>query len=117
MELIDLEGGLKSIAAVGSTLNCQEIAGVTAGLTVLNGAANFREVCFWGKIFGQSADYYIVYGLKEGGFEFPDKVFYFSGEDFVLNPLPLLTEENAAKVIELAGGKPFSGKVDALLEE
>jgi radial spoke head protein 9 len=116
MELYDLEGGLKSISSAGAVLNCQEITGITTGLTALKSTEKFQDMYFWGKVFGQSVDYYVAYGLKAGEFEFPSKAFYFAGEDFVFQPLPRPTPEAEAKVIELGGGKPFTGKADTPLE-
>lgn len=116
MELYDLDSSLKSISSAGAVLNCQEITGITTGLTALKCEEKYPEIFFWGKVFGQEADYYVAYGLKAGEFEFPSKAFYFAGEDFVFKPLPRPTPEAEAKVIELAGGKPFTGKAETPLE-
>merc|ERR1719356_1697855 len=102
MDHIDLEQSLKSVASGGHVLNCQELAGLSSSLTLLKRQEKFSAICFWGKIFGTSADYYIAYALKEPVFEFPAKVFYYAGEDFEFKPLPVLTVENADKVLALA---------------
>jgi len=116
MEHIDLEQSLKCTASGGHVLNCQELAGLTASLTLMKRQEKYSSICFWGKVFGVSGDYYVAYALKEPVFEFPAKVFYYAGEDFEFKPLPVLTVENAEKVLALALDKPFTGKPDTVIE-
>lgn len=116
MELLDLELGLKYIASGGNVLNCQELTGLQAGLTVLRRDEKLRSVYLWGKVFGVESDYYIAYSLKDSDFEFPSKSFYFAKEDFQFQLLPPLTEEMADRIIELNIEKPFIGKADLLME-
>mmetsp|Transcript_58377 Transcript_58377/g.126268 ORF Transcript_58377/g.126268 Transcript_58377/m.126268 type:complete len:288 (-) Transcript_58377:276-1139(-) len=116
MELVDLEFGLKATASAGHVLNYQEFAGVQSGLAVLKSKERFQELFFWGKIFGQKADYYISYGLRGSEFEFPSKTFYYSVEDFDFKILERLTEEVAERILNLGVDKPFSGIPDAPLE-
>lgn len=111
MELQDLETGLKNVSSGGNVVNCQELTGLQAGLTVLKNNEKLREIYFWGKVLGSQADYYIAYGLKGSEFEFPSKTFYCAGEDFDFKTLPPLTEEVADRVIELGVDKPFTGNL------
>jgi len=125
MELFDLEYGLKSVATGGHMLNCQEITCVQAGLNCLKMQQKYTEVFFWGKIFGSGVagadskgaqDYYIAYAIGAPQFEFPSKVFYYATEDFKFQPLPMLTEEVADKIIELAIDAPFTGDPKKVIE-
>jgi len=109
MELFDLEPSLKSIASGGNVLNCQELTGVQAALNLLKVNEKCTEVYFWGKIFGLTSDYYIAYCLGVSDFEFPTKAFFFAGADFDFRRLSTPTKEMAAKVLELAADKPFTG--------
>jgi len=115
MELFDLEPGLKSISSGGNVLNCQELAGVQAALNLLKVNEKHTEIYFWGKIFGLTSDYYIAYGLGGSDFEFPSKAFFFAGENFDFQPLGTPTKEVAAKVLELAADKPFTGAPTTVL--
>lgn len=104
MELLDLDRSVKSIASVGVGLNCQEIVGITAGLTALKSAQKFPCIFFWGKVFGKTKDYYIAYGLPapgEASFEFPEKAFFYATEDFEFQALPAITEDVAKKITAL----------------
>jgi radial spoke head protein 9 len=128
MELFDLEYGLKSVASAGYTLNCQEVTALQAGLTILRSQEKYDNIYLWGKIFGQKADYYIAYGLRDSEFEFPSKNFYVAMEgkgvegtappiaDFEFQPLNRLTEEAADRIIALGSDKIFTGVPTTLLE-
>lgn len=130
MELFDLEYGLKSVASAGCTLNCQEITALQAGLTILRSKESYDNIYLWGKIFGQKADYYIAYGLKNSEFEFPSKNFYVAMEgkgcetpegqpplaEFEFQPMPRLTEEVADRIIALGKESIFTGVPTTLLE-
>mmetsp|Transcript_104634 Transcript_104634/g.181805 ORF Transcript_104634/g.181805 Transcript_104634/m.181805 type:complete len:276 (-) Transcript_104634:101-928(-) len=117
MELFDLEYGLMATASAGQMLNCQEITGLQAGLSVLLSKDKYDKIYFWGKILGQQKDYYIAYGLRDSEFEFPSKSFYYASEDFEFQGLPRLTEEAADRIIELGVDKPFTGIPDSPLVE
>jgi len=117
MELFDMEYGLKSVSSAGNVLNCQELVGLQAGLTVLRSKEKFGSVYLWGKIFGTKKDYYIAYGLRDSEFEFPSKNFYYASEDFEFQPLARLTEEVADQIIEQGVDKPFTGIPDTPLVE
>jgi len=130
MELYDLEYGLKSVASAGYVLNCQEITALQAGLTILRSQDKYDNIYLWGKVFGQKADYYVAYGLRDSEFEFPSKNFYVAMEgkgtevaegqppivDFEFQPLNRLTEEAADRIIALGSDKIFTGVPGTLLE-
>jgi len=109
MDIVDLEAGLKAVAAGGHVLNCQEVVGIQASLTLLQRQQKHPSIHFWGKVFGMKADYYLAFGLSEAEFELPAKAYYWAGEDFEFKPLPKLTAENVAKMVELGLDKPFAG--------
>lgn len=115
MELSDIESGLKNVASSGSVLNCQEMTCLTASLHLLKCREKYAEMSFWGKILGETSDYYIVYGLKDSEFEFPSKSFYYAGEDFQFQLLPRLTEEVADQIIDLCIEDAFTGVPTKLL--
>jgi radial spoke head protein 9 len=116
MELFDLEYGLSSVASGGNTLNCQEILLIQAGLNVLKCKENYKEIYFWGKITGQTSDYYIAYGLSEADFEFPSKIFHYARDDCEFKAMPRLTEEIAERVLELDVRAVFKGDPALLIE-
>jgi len=130
MELFDLEYGLKSVAAAGFTLNCQEVTALQASLTILRSNQKYEKIFLWGKVFGQKADYYIAYGLRDSEFEFPSKEFYVAMEgkgtevaegqpaiaDFEFQPLNRLSEEAADRILALGADKIFTGVPTTLLE-
>jgi len=97
-------------------LNIHEITGLRSGFTKLKCDEKFTSICFWGKIFGKEADYYIAYGLRPTEFEFPQKKFYFAGENFVFAELPLITEAEADEIINLCQDRVIEGKPDAPLK-
>jgi len=126
MELFDLEYGMKSVASAGFVLNCQEITSLQAGLTILRRKEQYDNIFLWGKVFGQKADYYIAYGLRDSDFEFPSKNFFVAMEgkgvegtnleEFQFQPLNRLTEEIADRIIALGSDKVFTGVPTTLLE-
>jgi len=116
MELADLEFGLKAVASGGNVLNISELTGVQAGLTVLKAKDNYKSIYLWGKIYGENADYYLAYGLKDSSEEFPSKSFYVAGADFDFMALPRPTEEAADNVVMLGLRKPMSGNASAPLD-
>jgi len=128
MELYDLEYGLKSVSSAGFVLNCQELTSLQAALTILRSKEKYDNIYLWGKIFGQKADYYIAYGLRDSEFEFPSKNFYVAFEakavegtdppiaDFEFQELPRLTEEIADRVIALGVDIFFTGVPTFLIE-
>lgn len=109
MDLLNLEEGLRSVASGGRVLSCQELSCLQASLQLLKSKERLQNIFFWGKLFGQVADYYIAYYAHHSEQEFPSKTFYYSGEDFQFRPLPRLTEAAAERVLALALDTPFHG--------
>mmetsp|Transcript_32993 Transcript_32993/g.83750 ORF Transcript_32993/g.83750 Transcript_32993/m.83750 type:complete len:288 (-) Transcript_32993:164-1027(-) len=116
MELSDLEQGLRSVGSGGHVLNVQELTCLQCGLSILKAQDKYNSIFFWGKVFGQSSDYYVAYGLKDPEFEFPAKTFYYAGEDFEFKPMPKLNQDQAAKVLQLGIEKPFGGAAGKSIE-
>eukprot|EP00930_Biecheleria_cincta_P045100 TRINITY_DN31082_c0_g1_i1.p1 TRINITY_DN31082_c0_g1~~TRINITY_DN31082_c0_g1_i1.p1 ORF type:complete len:287 (-),score=61.23 TRINITY_DN31082_c0_g1_i1:165-1025(-) len=116
MELFDLESGLKRVASGGCVLSTQESSGLEAGLSLLKAQEQFQHLCFWGKIFGQTADYYIAFGVRGGDFEFPTKHFFFATKDFQFNALAPASAEETVRITELCGDKPLVGVPSTGLE-
>ncbi|CAJ1414791.1 unnamed protein product [Effrenium voratum] len=116
MEFHDLEQGIQYAASGGNVLNCQELTALQAGLALLKSKEKFQSVCFWGKVFGLAADYYVAFGVRSGDFEFPSKHFFFAGKDFAFAPLQAPTAEEAARILELCGEKPLTGLASKELE-
>eukprot|EP00930_Biecheleria_cincta_P002983 TRINITY_DN103927_c0_g1_i1.p1 TRINITY_DN103927_c0_g1~~TRINITY_DN103927_c0_g1_i1.p1 ORF type:complete len:287 (+),score=66.60 TRINITY_DN103927_c0_g1_i1:28-888(+) len=116
MEFFDLESGLKRVASGGFVLSCQETSGLEAGLALLKRQEQFHRLCFWGKMFGQTADYYIAFGLRGGHFEFPTKHFFFATKDFQFSALATPSAEEVQRIVELCGDKPLVGVPSTGLE-
>lgn len=116
MEFFDLDSGLKRVASGGFVLSCQETSGLEAGLSLLKTREQFQRLCFWGKIFGQTADYYIAFGLRGGDFEFPTKHFFFAAKDFQFSALAPPSADEAERIAELCGDKPLVGVPSTGLE-
>lgn len=132
MELFDLEYGMKSVSSAGFQLNCQEITSLQSGLTILRSTEKYDSIYLWGKVFGQKADYYIAYGLRDSEFEFPAKNFFVAMEgkgcegtgaegevkieEFAFQPLNRISEEIADRILALGPDKVFTGVPTSLLE-
>jgi len=116
MDLLDLDSGLKAVASGGHVLNCKEVVGIQASLTLLQRQQKHPSIFFWGKIFGLAGDYYIAYGLSDAEFELPAKAWYWAGDDFEFKAMPKLTAENVEKIVELGLDKPFAGQPDKTIE-
>lgn len=115
MDLLSLEQGLRSIATGGNCLNCQEFIGLECGLSLLRDEEN-RDVYFWGKLFGTTADYYIAFGLKDTDAEVPAKVWFYAGEDFEFKAIPAISQQCAEKVVQLGLISPLSGDPCQVIE-
>lgn len=118
MELFGLQQGLNAVSSGGNVLNCQELTGIQAGLTLLKSKEKYEEIFFWGKVFGQKADYYIAYGIRDTEFEFPSKHFYFAlPADFQFKALQRLAQDQGELIAELGLERPFRGDPAASLKE
>lgn len=116
MELFDLEYGLKAVATGGNVLNCQEMTRVHAGLNILKMEQQYPDIFFWGKILGTQQDYYIAYAIGSPEFEFPAKVYYYATEDLKFQALPMITEEQADRIIDIGIDTPFVGDPTMVIE-
>jgi hypothetical protein len=62
---------------LGHTLNIEEISGLEVAMLQRRLQENLvGKMMFWGKIYGSTQDYLIVYNVDPFD-EFPDKRFYF----------------------------------------
>lgn len=109
MDIQDLEQSLRNVSSGGYLLSCEELTAVQAGLTLLKAREKHQEMCFWGKILGKEADYYIAFGMGDSKLEYPSKCFYYAEEDFEFKPLPGLTEEVGEAITALQLTTPFTG--------
>jgi len=100
MELYDLEYGLRFLSGQGYTLNVSEITAINSALTKLQSEQKYERIYFWGKIFGDTSDYYVAYGLRDGA-EMAEKKFFYATGNFEFTELPAITEEDADKISEL----------------
>jgi len=80
----------------GLALNMEEESGLEVAMVDRKLRENLvGKMMFWGKIFGSTQDYLIVYNVNSFD-EFPDKKFYFCiTNDYTLRAMPPLTEEYA----------------------
>jgi len=116
MDIQDLEQGLRNVSSGGHVLSCEQLTAVQAGLTLLKAREKHQEMCFWGKILGKEADYYIAFGVGVSNLEYPSKCFYYAGEDFEFKPLPGLTEEVGEAITALQLTTAFTGVPSTPLE-
>jgi hypothetical protein len=71
-------------AVLGSSLSCEEFSGLEVATLQRKLQENLNgSICFWGKIYGTTQDYLIVYNIDPFS-EFPDKKYYFWYACFVL---------------------------------
>jgi hypothetical protein len=74
---MDLNFIAKCCPLHGQTLNVEEVAGLEVGMMQRKLHENLPgNFFFWGKIFGSTQDYLIVYHLSPFD-EFPEKKFYY----------------------------------------
>lgn len=75
MNVNKLNTTLDCIGYSGNTLSNEQWIILQNSLTVLQTENHFKNIYFWGVIFGQEADYYIAYGYKKDAL-FGRKYFY-----------------------------------------
>jgi hypothetical protein len=103
------------ISASGHTLNLEERACLQVAMLERKNAEKLSKVLFWGKIFGEVADYLVAYGETQT-LGFPTRKFYFcTSKNFELKQLPSVSQERAVGCAALKG--PFKGDPSFLLEE
>lgn len=123
MEFFDLEPSLKAVASAGNVVNVQELSCLQKTLTELKSQEKYPSIYFWGKLYGEMADYYIAYVLKhvqtdsKTQADLPPKMFFYAGEDYQFKPLPTLTEETVHRILALGLEKRFTGRPEHVLEQ
>jgi hypothetical protein len=84
-QIIDLQQTntmeLQSIARLsvvnGATLSVEEVSGLETAMIQRSLAENLAgKMMFWGKVFGTTQDYLVVYNINPYS-EFPDKKYYY----------------------------------------
>ncbi len=78
----------------GQSLNVEEISGLEVAMLQRKLQENLLgKMLFWGKIYGSTQDYLIVFHVNPFD-EFPDKKFYFcTTSDYTLRAMPHLPED------------------------
>lgn len=78
----------------GQTLNVEEISGLEVAMLQRKLQENLLgKMLFWGKIYGSTQDYLVVFHVNPFD-EFPDKKFYFcTTSDYTLRAMPHLPED------------------------
>jgi radial spoke head protein 9 len=92
----------------GVCLNTEEVAGLEVAMMKRKMEENLKgKMFFWGKIYGSTQDYLIVYNIDPFT-EFPDKKYYYcTPSDYLLRALPPLSKEYEEMAEKLR--VPFTG--------
>eukprot|EP00439_Symbiodinium_sp_Y106_P049518 s1503_g6.t1 len=114
MNAEDLEG--LPVSSGGHVLSCEEITCLQAGLTLLKATEKNPVIQFWGKILGKERDYFIACEIRDMKPSYPNKRFFYAGEDFKFKAMPDLSEEVGEAVSMLQLTTPLTGDPSALLE-
>jgi len=103
------------LSASGNTLNVEERACLQVAMLERKNSEKLSKVLFWGKIFGEEADYLVAYGESQT-LGFPNRKFYYcTSKDFELKQFPGLSEDRKVASAALKG--PFKGNPSFPLEE
>lgn len=103
------------LSGCGHTLSVEERACLQVGMLERKNAEKLSKVLFWGKIFGEVADYLIAYGETQT-LGFPTRKFYFcTTKNFEFKQLPSVSEDRA--VASAALTTQFKGDPSFLLED
>ncbi|CAE7251767.1 rsph9 [Symbiodinium sp. CCMP2456] len=114
MNAEDLEG--LPVSSGGHVLSCEEITCLQAGLALLKATEKNPVIQFWGKILGKERDYFIACEIRDLKPAYPNKRFFYAGEDFKFKAMPDLSEEVGEAVSMLQLTTPLTGDPSALLE-
>eukprot|EP01041_Mallomonas_annulata_P010733 gene10733-22422_t len=81
-------------SACANTLNVEESAGLEVAVLQRKREENLSgKIMFWGKIFGTTQDYLVVYSIDVMS-DFPEKKYYYcTTSDYLLRALPDLSKE------------------------
>ena len=107
---------LDGLAGSGVGLTVEERASLQVEFLRVKNAQGFDEVNFWGKIYGNDADYIICFALVSSGGRWPEKRFFYctKGSNLPLTKLePLPAADGGDTAID--GG--FSGDAAAVVVE
>jgi len=103
------------LSGSGNTLNVEERACLQVAMLERKNAEKLSKVLFWGKVFGEVADYLVAYGETQT-LGFPTRKFYFcTSKNFELKQLPSVSDDRAVASAALTG--QFKGDPSFLLEE
>lgn len=110
-------GNLGGLALSGVGLTVEERAALQVEFLRVKNAEGFDEVNFWGKIYGNDADYIICFALVSQGERWPQKRFFYctKGSNRPLTRLEPLPAGNTAAQISVDGG--FSGDASTVVVE
>ncbi|CAG9838095.1 unnamed protein product [Diabrotica balteata] len=103
---------LDSSGYFGHVISTEESIVLQSSLLILQNENHFKEIYFWGKIFGAEKDYYIAYGYQKDILH--GKVFYYSRNcvDWGLLPKPT---QNGLSLTPLCTTK-FQGDPSMIIE-
>ncbi|XP_072391372.1 radial spoke head protein 9 homolog isoform X2 [Diabrotica undecimpunctata] len=103
---------LDSSGYFGHVISTEESIILQSSLLILQNENHFKEIYFWGKIFGAEKDYYIAYGYQKDILY--GKVFYYSRNcvDWGLLPKPT---QNGLSLTPLCTTK-FQGEPSMIIE-
>jgi len=91
---MDLNNVGKLSPFLGHSLNTEEVAGLEVAMMQRKLDENLpTKLSFWGKIYGTTQDYLIVFSVDPDA-EFPDRKYYYCNpSDYLLRAVPALTTE------------------------
>lgn len=91
---MNLQNVFRNAAINGNGLNSEEFSGLEVAMLQRKLQENLNgSMMFWGKIYGTTQDYLVVYNVDPFA-EFPDKKFYFcTTSDYALKALPPISDE------------------------
>lgn len=116
--LINFDRQLKLISKFnGVCLNLEEKIKLEIGLKELMVKTKNEQLYFWGKISAEENDYYIAMGVNyKGHYEFPEKIFYFSTNNFDFQVLPETFPYHDKDIID-SYYKPLKGNPNIVIKK
>ena len=108
---------LGGLAGSGIGLTVEERASLQVDFLHMKNAQGYDEVNFWGKIYGNEADYIICFALESRGERWPQKRFFYctKGSNLPLTKLEPLPNADSGGETAIDGG--FSGDAAAVVVE
>ena len=91
-----------------SSLNIEELTGLEVAMLQRKREEKvFGKFLFWGKVFGATQDYLVVFSTDSTA-EFPNKKYYYcTTSDYTLRAVPILSAEYEAQAEKITS--PFTG--------